>query len=354
MQMHPLKSTILHTFPSSSSYTPLQSASLFLSMFSGTQFTTHSIYHQYQSKHMMSQWHIPLPTFSMLVLSNCSLRSAMTALWDWRVWSDTIILLSRSRLTSSRDITSFSSRHTSSSRCCCCDCHCKQTSNLQFVSWEKKEFSMCWVNHWMILFCLLFLQKYTILSVVCLYYVNLFLKFLITVNSNVLSQALPEDQTPPYLFFLLCQLGLEAVSVGHSPLQTHVLVRDDGLQLVLLFCLLLDAVLQHLHLLHQLLQLPHLGLQLPLSRLLTEGQSSAKCIAKMTEHLGIWCSGFNFFVKFLSSSNVLQFSCPQIPLAFTDCYCQTQLSMPDCSVCQHAPIYLLRSINLQSLFSPHP
>ena len=168
MQMHPLKSTILYTFLSSSSYTLLQSAPCFLSMFSGTQFTTHSIYHQYQSKHMMSQWHIPLPTFSMLVLSSCSLRSAMTALWDSMIWSDAITLLSRSCLTSSRDVTSFSSRHTSSSRCCCCNCHCKQTSNLQFVSWEKKELSMCWVNHWAILFVCLFVCSFSGSTLFCL------------------------------------------------------------------------------------------------------------------------------------------------------------------------------------------
>ena len=115
-------------------------------MFSGTHF--HYALHLSvipKQKHNVLQ-HIPRPTFSMLVLSNCSLRSAMTALWDWRVWSDTIILLSRSRLASSRDVTSFSSRHTSSSRCCCCDCHCKQTSNLQFVSEKRKNFPM-WRAH---------------------------------------------------------------------------------------------------------------------------------------------------------------------------------------------------------------
>ena len=85
------------------------------------------------------QQHTPRPTFSMLMLSNCSLRSAMTALWDWRVWSDATRLLSRSCLTSSNDVTSFSSRHTSSSRCCRSDCHYKQTLSLHFVSREKKQ-----------------------------------------------------------------------------------------------------------------------------------------------------------------------------------------------------------------------
>ena len=98
----------------------------------------------------------------------------------------------------------------------------------------------------------------------------------------------PADQTPPYLFFLLCQLGLEAVSVGHGLLQTHVLVRDGGLQLVLLLCLLLDAVLQHLHLLHQLLQLHHLGLQLPLRCFLTEGQSG---VNNLSDHMLWWNEG---------------------------------------------------------------
>ena len=60
----------------------------------------------------------------------------------------------------------------------------------------------------------------------------------------------PEDQTPAYLFFFLCQLGLEEVNVGQGPLQTQVFVRDGGLQL------------------------RHLGFQLTLRRLLTEGNSS--------------------------------------------------------------------------------
>ena len=128
--------------------------------------------------------------------------------------------------------------------------------------------------------CLLFLWTYIILSVVCLYYVDVSLTLII--KGNVLSATC---KTKPYLFFLLCQLGLEAVSVGRSPLQTHVLVRDGGLQLVLLLCLLLDAVLQHLHLLHQLLQLHHLGLQLPLSRLLTEGQSG---VNNLSDHTLRW------------------------------------------------------------------
>ena len=65
----------------------------------------------------------------------------MTALWDWRVWSDATCLLSRSRLASSRDVTSFSSRHTSSSRCCCWDCHCKANIQLLCPGEEKKECS---------------------------------------------------------------------------------------------------------------------------------------------------------------------------------------------------------------------
>ena len=89
------------------------------------------------------QQHSPLPTFSMLVLSNCSLRSAMTALWDWRVWSDATCLLSRSRLTSSRDVTSFSNRHTSSSRCCRSDCHCKHSAYILYPEKKrKKNFTM--------------------------------------------------------------------------------------------------------------------------------------------------------------------------------------------------------------------
>ena len=60
----------------------------------------------------------------------------------------------------------------------------------------------------------------------------------------------PADQTPAYLFFFLCQLGLEEVNVGQGPLQTQLFVRDGGLQL------------------------RHLGFQLTLSRLLTEGNSS--------------------------------------------------------------------------------
>ena len=85
------------------------------------------------------QQHIPNPTFSMMMLSNCSLRSAMMALWDWRVWSDAAFLLSRSHLTSSRDVTSVSSRHTASSRCSCCVCHCKQPSSLHFVERKKRQ-----------------------------------------------------------------------------------------------------------------------------------------------------------------------------------------------------------------------
>ena len=61
----------------------------------------------------------------------------MVALRDSMIWSSATILFSRSRLASSRDLTSFSSRHTSSSRCCRSDCHCKQTFSLYWV--EDKE-----------------------------------------------------------------------------------------------------------------------------------------------------------------------------------------------------------------------
>ena len=142
--MHPDNSINLHTFPTSDSDTLSYSELCLLPRFSGIHFTAHSICHwdTKQRPDFDVQQHIPLPTFSMLVLSNCSLRSAMTALWDWRVWSDATCLLSRSRLTSSRDVTSFSSRHTSSSRCCCCDCHCKQTSNFCIQVRKEENFPM--------------------------------------------------------------------------------------------------------------------------------------------------------------------------------------------------------------------
>ena len=130
--------------------------------------------------------------------------------------------------------------------------------------------------------------------------------------STSLSWMPPADQTSPYLFFLLCQLGLEAVSVGHGPLQTHVLVRDGGLQLVLLLCLLLDAVLQHLHLLHQLLQLPHLGLQLPLSRLLTEGQSGVNSV---NDHTHLWNESALWKLKVWSANHWWSIVC----FVWTDC-----------------------------------
>ena len=73
-------------------------------------------------------------------------------------------------------------------------------------------------------------------------------------------------QPPPYLLFLLRHLGLEALSISHSPLQTQVLLHDGGLKL---------------------LQLRHPGLQLSLSRLLTEGQSG---VNNVSDHM-LWWNG---------------------------------------------------------------
>ena len=212
----------------------------------------------------------------------------MTALWDWRVWSDATRLLSRSCLTSSRDVTSFSSRHTSSSRCCRSDCHYKQTLSLHFVSREKNKKLYNVVRYIIYQFLGVFFQlqqtnkQQTLmqppqppstftLQVIYLYVASLscvslepvshlqtkphltsstFILQVIYLDNASLSCVPPADQT--HLFFLLCQQGLETVSVSQRPLKVQILVQDGG---------------------PHLLQLWHLCLQHPLSCILTERKS---------------------------------------------------------------------------------
>ena len=111
------------TFSTPDSYVLLQSEPCLLSMFCKPSSLHPPFLTKKRPVDFKSQWCIPNLTLS---LSNCSLRSAMTALWDWRVWSDATCLLSRSRWASSRDATSFSSRRTSSSRCCRSNSDCNK------------------------------------------------------------------------------------------------------------------------------------------------------------------------------------------------------------------------------------